>query len=146
MRLPSSIEVTVRCDERRVPNILVWVSFRRGGHDYFRTHIGLTSTTGIASATGAEIEDSYRENQRLFPMDFKVPLAGCDNEMVVGIEGAQEFRARQSGALSSDLTSESAKQRWRAAENHLVDSATSTVVAPGNGSALRVTIDTRELD
>ena len=69
---PNTLRVQVRDDAQALPNMLVWVNTRVWGQDYYRGHVGITNTSGVAVLTREDLVQQFREDQKLFPMDYKI--------------------------------------------------------------------------
>jgi len=141
LRLPEAIEVAVSdTTGEALANILVELDLRWHGNYYFGTHMGLTAADGIARATSGAIEHSFRENQIVFPMDYKVPLDECDDTVGIGVLGSTEFISASSKAEGSRLVTAQAKVNWARAANADVLSRRIDVPVPVTQRVLRVAL------
>jgi hypothetical protein len=141
VRLPSVVRARVKIDGQGVPNILVWINLRIWGQDYFRALVGLTDTFGDAVATGDQINEDFRVNQRLSMMDFKTPIADCDEEVVIGVEGGRPFVEHQRTAIASGMVLPASKRVWALAQNGSIQSTMQIIQLAPDGSELSVVLD-----
>ena len=141
MKLPDILTVAVRQREGPIAGALVWLTLRIQGRDYYSTNIGLTDAQGRVAITGSALEDMFRQDQRVFPMDYKVALQNCDNEVAIGVDGGHAFSENQGAALRSALTSPEAKRLWSLARNAQLRSAKTLVVVDVSAPTLMAVLD-----
>lgn len=124
MKLPHAIEVNVSLAEGEPGvDLLVALDIHHAGRYYFGTLLGLTDRAGGVRADQATVVESFTENQRLFPMDYRVPLSDCDALAVLRIEGGKEFTERQASAVDSLFVTPATKALWRTAKNAGIQSS-----------------------
>jgi hypothetical protein len=141
LQLPEAMEVAVSdTTGEALANILVNLDLRWHGNYYFGTHVGLTAADGIARATASAIAHSFRESQIAFPMDYKVPLAECDDTVGIGVLDSTEFISASREAASSGLVTAQAKGDWARAANADVLSRRIDVPVPVTQRVLRVAL------
>ena len=89
MQFPDLLLVEVRsaATDEPIPDILVWISTLVRERAYYCALVGLTDSLGIARLSRVELLKSYRSDQQLFPMDYKLSLAECDDAILVGVDG-----------------------------------------------------------
>jgi hypothetical protein len=127
MKIPETTSVRVSLEPPKrtpLPGILVWFRLFLQRQPYFDGLVGLTDSGGVASVSASELVAQFAESQRLFPMDYKVSLDECDDEIEVGIDGNRDFAKARVAALKSGLVGTNATHAWSAAQNELVESAT----------------------
>jgi hypothetical protein len=121
----------------RLNGLLVALDLLVGGQYYYGTHVGLTDDEGRASLTAEELQLNFQEDQRQFPMDYKVPLSECDAMVRVRVEGGASFSSRQAAALSP-LTAPAARQRWAKARNAEFRSTSTTITLASSQSPVEL--------
>jgi len=126
--LPETIEAEiVSAHGDPLVGILVALDLRYAGRAYYATHLGLTDSTGRARIDREALTQAFAEDQRLFPMDFRIPLSECDANATLRIEGGPQFRQRRAAAIASSLIAPDAAAAWRAATNDKVHGIEATV-------------------
>jgi len=139
LELPESIEVLVTDTVGRpLVGILVELDFRWHGNYYFGTHAGLSDSDGLARVPAAQIALASREDQSLFPMDYKVPLDQCDDTIAIGFLGANDFMSARADAIASGLVTARAKTAWARAANSNVLSRRIDIPVSAGQPTLRV--------
>src|SRR5690606_32378115 len=105
------------------------------GRYYYGALVGLTDASGAAAITDRQLEVGFVADQQLFPMDYRVPLSGCDSSIVVRVEGGAEFREVQSDVATNPLIRANARRMWQAARNEWVSSTSVEVeLEPRSGA------------
>jgi len=144
LTLPVALNVQVHfIGEPNAPaaGVLVALDVFHQGRSYYATHVGVTDARGGVSRTGSELASDFREDQRLFPMDLRVPLERCDPVLRIRLDGGPEFEARRTAAMASGLVTPSAKARWQAARNLAIRPATVSVPLDTDGSSVNVQVE-----
>ena len=142
MRLPSEFEVAVATPARvPIEHALVWLNTRVLGQDYFRPFLGLTDVQGVVRVTENDLTRKFVYNRDFYPMDFKVPLEECDDEVVVGIEGGTAFEEHRQAALAASWVTPEAKAMWRRAGNASLQSVSQLVRLPSSGERVTVRLE-----
>jgi hypothetical protein len=122
LELPAAIEVHLVSDNSAaVSAILVALDLLHQGRYYYGTLIGLSDAAGRARLAREQLELDFAESQRIFVMDYKVPLKLCDREAVIRIEGGLDFTKRLRAA-DSELVDPSALALWKSAANEKIES------------------------
>ena len=120
--MPTRIEVQLIPADGEpldLTDILVAIDVHSSGHYYFGSLVDLTDQRGFAATTGAELQQHFRHNQQLFPMDYRVPLADCDSEITIRIQGGREFAEAQETAAENSFMDDADRDRWARARNAL---------------------------
>lgn len=136
-----SVRVVEAASGRPLEGILVFFNLQALGQDAFGGLVGLTDMTGHTALTDSELREQYQENQRAFPMDYKMKLEDYDSCIVVGVDGDDAFVQHQRAAMTSPLVAASARRLWAQARNryirraaakaeYAIDSEAVTVVLP----------------
>jgi hypothetical protein len=127
LKLPHAIVVQVEGSRAPISKLLIAVHFLHRAEYYFGGVVGLTDANGEVVFLREAIEQAFAANQRLFPMDYRIPLVDCDSMVRVVILGGEEFLAAQKTALASPLTAATAKDLWREADNSPIRSLRESV-------------------
>ena len=114
-----------------VRQLLVGLNIRHRGRTYYGTILGLTDEHGALEVTGHMLRDDYCDSQHDFPMDYKLAIAECDPEAIVGLGGGREFEAHRSLALQSPLVREPFRSWWAVAQNNGVAATETAIVLNG---------------
>jgi hypothetical protein len=128
MILPDTLSVRVVKDSPSgapVQNVLVWFRTFISGTPYFEGIVDLTDDAGVAEISSNELRQQFEENQRAFPTDYKVPLEDCDDDIEVGIDGRDEFRAAKANVSDHEFISSRVRDLYSRAQNERFVSATS---------------------
>jgi hypothetical protein len=109
---------------------------------YYGGLLSLTTPEGKARFLRREIEETYRWNQREFPMDFRVPLSECDAAVEFAVLGKKDFANARDNAMSNPLLLQRYRDLWSAADNRDVPSTKRQIVTfDANVKECFVTID-----
>lgn len=100
--------------------VLVALEVRTQGRYYFGTVLGLSDPAGRVQLSRSALEDDFTENQRLFLMDYRLPLCACDSEVAIRVQGGEVFVEAQRAAERNDLVPPEVRQLWRAARNEVL--------------------------
>jgi hypothetical protein len=123
MHLPDLLTVTLQPSgpiEGGLGEILVALDINTEGRYYYGSVVGVTDSAGRVSIRGAQLDAEFVGECRNFPMDYKVPLAECDDVVLIHVQGGLDFlMARQRVAESSWVT-DRARQAWMQARNGVV--------------------------
>lgn len=124
LHLPKLIEVHVlmRDSDRPRANVLVALHLNVGGRYYYGGTLGLTDVNGTTRLRRDEVVAGFEDDQKTFPMDFKVPLSECDSIAALVIRGNGEFTELRRSVETSTLVLPRFRAMWRAAENETVES------------------------
>jgi hypothetical protein len=120
MELPRTIQVQLICDApgfAPLSDVLVALDILSLERYYYGTVLGLTDAAGHLRVERSSLERDFVENQRLFPMDYRVSLAQCDHQIAVRVLGGQEFERAQTAAETNALMSDNVRLAWRRARN-----------------------------
>jgi hypothetical protein len=121
--LPRAIVVQVVAEGEATPgDLLVGLSLRYQGRDYFNTLVGLTGTDGAAELLGATLLADFRDSQRLFPMDYRVPLAECDPTAGIAVLGGDAFLRQRAAGQGIGYIPPAVHAQWARARNATVAS------------------------
>lgn len=135
-RWPHSLRVKVQStDGSSVERLLVGLRVRHQLRTYYSTLLGLTDTDGQIIVTGEQLAGDYAESQKDFPMDYKLPIAEWDGNLLVDLAGGQGFEQTRASALGAPLLQDRFRQMWREARNTDVASL-SVAVAMDGGDAV----------
>jgi hypothetical protein len=94
LNIPDEIVVSVESDDpglAPIGDLLVAADFQLDGRYYYGALLGLTDTKGVLRRTREDLLDGFFENQRTFPMDYKVSLEDCDGVVTLRIPGGHSF-------------------------------------------------------
>jgi len=144
--LPSAIEAEVHWDDgSAVPDALVALHLRMHDRYYYGTLLGLTAGDGSVRLTRDALEQDFGEDRRLFPMDYRVPLAECDPVAEVRVDGGAEFARRRAAIDNTTLISPAAAALWRAALNERLQPAVAEIRldAPNVSGTVRAAVIVR---
>jgi hypothetical protein len=111
--------------------ILVSLQFYYRGQAYYATILGLTDAHGTAERTFEALERDFRYDQKLFPMDFRVPLGDCDRHIEVQVEGDGDFVKRLNSVASNPFVTPDVRGLYENAQNEQVKSTRKSVDLPG---------------
>lgn len=111
-------------------DILVALQFFSGGRPYYGTLMGLTDAQGRVERSFQEIESDFLYDQKLFPMDFRVPLAQCDPRIDLQIQGGREFLDHQDSIAVNPLVTPEAHAQYTKARNQHVMSTQIAIALP----------------
>jgi hypothetical protein len=120
------------------PAILVGLDFLVDGQYYFGTLIGLTDADGITSTSAHEVQATFLEEQRAFPMDYRLSLHDCDPAVRIVIEGGPAFTRRRADALASPVITRRFRGFWEQAHNAQIEPV--SVLVPLEGPAGLVSV------
>ena len=135
MILPNRIEVQLVAPlGASAHDLLVALDLRYDGRYYFGTLVGLTDSAGYVCISREEIERAFKEDQRLFPMYYRVPLSECDAEAIVRVEGGREFMRRRT-ELDYPFISAETRAVWQRARNERIGSTSANVTFPSISDA-----------
>jgi hypothetical protein len=124
LRLPRVVEVTAfTSDGEPVEGLLVSVATLRGGGHYYGDVIGLTDSLGEARLTRAQLLRHFEEDHRIFPMDYKVPLADCDPALEIFVRGGAEFRELKHASETNTLADQTVRALYSRARNELFETS-----------------------
>ncbi len=127
MILPAKISIQVIDPVREpAPNVLVSLHFRIQGRFYYSQALGLTNQLGEVASSGEALSSGFVSAQSAFPMDLKVPLDRCDQDVIVSIAGGREFLKRREG-LNPTWVRPEWIEKWKSARNEHYESVTATV-------------------
>jgi hypothetical protein len=135
MQLPPKLQVRVKPGVRpdvRLDQLLVGLVLRYNRRDYYATLLGLTDARGELVVIGEELERRYAEDQRRFPMDYRLSLGALDGIAVVGLGGGRDFDARRATALESPLLASMYRTWWEKAQNQEVAADETAVTCDGS--------------
>ena len=139
--LPPRVDIAVRDQNARVlADIMVSLQFNVDGRYYFFYSFGLTNGDGGVAANAAEIEQAFEDDQRLFIMDYKVPLKDCDRLGFVVVVGDSEFSRRRE-TLRPGWVKPDWVERWRRARNAEFSSETLPVTFDGGSLDVVITLN-----
>jgi hypothetical protein len=142
MHLPGELLVRVKRGihpDVRVDSLLIGLVLRHHSRDYYATLLGLTDDQGNLRVARNALEDQFREDQRLFPMDYKVMLDECDAVAIVGLAGGRDFAGRRANALKSPFLTPSARSWWATAQNEGVAADEAAVTLSGDAATVELT-------
>ena len=135
LALPDILRVRVTCPtDPAVPldRLLIFLDCHIAERYYFGCLVGLTDAEGRAQITSAGVYEHFTLDQRMFPMDYRVPLEDCDSSIRVHLVGGTDFKAQRAQLGSGPVTPE-AVGLWLRARNDIFSSATAGVdLALGN--------------
>jgi hypothetical protein len=120
MDLPAAIQIRLVSDAvgiAELSEVLVALDVLHQGRYYFGAVLGLTDTAGRLHIERSDIEQSFTENQRLFPMDYRVSLAQCDAQIAVRVLGGLDFAEAQTAAEENAFMPAEVRDLWRRARN-----------------------------
>src|SRR5262245_39073954 len=106
MHLPDEFVVRVKRGtdpDVCLDSLLIGLVRRTHNRDYYSTLLGLTDGQGMLRMARGVMEEQYKEDQRLFPMDYKLRLDECDPVAIVSLAGGTEFTESRAKALKSPL-------------------------------------------
>lgn len=100
----------------RERNVLVAVNLLSGGRYYYGNLIGLTDSRGYASTTRETLEREFYRDRASFPMDYKLELIECDNNVELVLLSREEIQKAQAaieqfGDVDSAVVSAYARAR-----------------------------------
>jgi len=146
MQFPTALRVRVNPGYRhdiRVDQLLVGLVLRHRARDYYSTLLGLTNVRGELEVGGEELRRRYLQDQRLFPMDYKLSLETLDETAIVGLGGGRDFEASRATALQAPLLDPSYREWWRAAQNQEVAEDETTIAC--NGTPVEAVLTARRI-
>jgi hypothetical protein len=120
MHFPSKLTVQLTSVDpvaSNIADILVAIDIRVGGQYYYGTVVGLSDALGRVEITRRQLDDQFTNDQRLFPMDYKIALAHCDDVIGVRILGGAEFRDAQRAARLNAHMDPDIRLLWNRAQN-----------------------------
>ena len=79
---------------RRQEGILLCAGLSAAGRAYYWVMLPLSDANGHTSITREEIERSYKENQELFLMDYKLRLEELDRTVTIDVLSQEEIEKR----------------------------------------------------
>jgi len=139
-RWPRSLHVRVRsADGSTVDKLLIGLRIRHDLRTYYSTLLGLTDANGELTVTEAQLATDYVESQQDFPMDYKLPMAVWDPNILIDLAGGDGFGQSRAHALGAQLLSERFKQMWAAARNADVASQVAAVRLDGGAALVNFT-------
>lgn len=129
LRFPDRllVRVTAGSSGRPVADVAVHLDVRWHGRYYFGHLLGLTDERGQVEERRPALDAIFRQAQRDFPMDYKVPLADCDAVVGVGVRGGTEFETARQAAAGSSLVLPECRAIWARARNAEVATTTREV-------------------
>ena len=142
MHLPDEVAVRVKRathPDVRLDSLLIGLVLRHHNRDYYATLLGLTNGQGILRVTGGLLEEQYNEDQRLFPMDYKLRLDECNAVAIVSLAGGRDFSERRANALKSPVLAPSARAWWAEAQNDGLAADEAAVTLDGASTAVELT-------
>ncbi len=122
--LPHAISVKVVAEDGAAPHdLLVSLSIRYEGRDYYNTSVGLTNADGTARRLGSDLAVDFRNDQLMWLMDYRVPLAQCDAIAGVEVPGEHAYLLQRAAGEESGLATPETQRIWAVARNALVTTA-----------------------
>jgi len=145
---PIAIEIDLITEPPRsdaVSGILIAMDLRYRGRYYYGTIVGCTNAAGHARLSYAALEAAFAADQRLSPMDYRIPLDQCDPDAVILVEGGPEFVKQRAAAVTSPLVDPEICRLWEAASNEKIDPARTIVMLdrPDSDGVIRATLSVR---
>jgi hypothetical protein len=122
-RLPNEIIVHVRTLSNGgspLADLLVSLQLYWHGSYYYGDLIGLTDEFGNARITRDRILRDFDEDQRLFPMDYKVPIDQIDPVAGILVRGHSDFVAARSALEANPLVASDVRAAYMRARNEAV--------------------------
>jgi hypothetical protein len=142
MLLPDDFVVRVKRGTHpdvRLDSLLIGLVLRHNHRDYYATLLGLTDDQGMLRVAGALVEQQYKEDQGLFPMDYKLKLAQCDPAAIVSLAGGRDFEERRANALRSPLLAPTARSWWADAQNEGLAADEAALTLGGSQATVQLT-------
>jgi hypothetical protein len=123
-KIPKRFRVQLQRRSANPPliNILVSLQFFLRGKPYYSDRAGLTDEGGMVELARDTLEDDFRYDQNLFPMDFKEPLDACDPVVEAIVRGGDEFAQMHETVEHNRLVVDAARIAYAAARNREVES------------------------
>jgi hypothetical protein len=124
LEFPKLLQVQlVASDSSRVNlmDILISVQFPLQGQYYYGTNLGLTDSRGSAQITRELIELHFRNDQKAFPMDYRIPLEECDSTISVLVRGGLDFNVMKEGVLHNPIVQSDVVKSYTRARNSQVE-------------------------
>jgi hypothetical protein len=120
LNLPAAFAIELKGEPTDIDRILVAGELFHTGRYYFGGILALTDAAGHVTFSRDSIVGAFEENQRLFPMDFRVPIEECDSTVWFVLPGKDEFAVARRNALVSSMASTATKEMWRSAGNERI--------------------------
>lgn len=129
-----------------VANILIGINTLIEGRYYYGNLVGLTDRTGSATASGSSIARDFHRDRASYPMDYRVDLDQCDDELEFLILSPEELEEARS-AISDDFSVNAhVRASYAQALNHLVKPALKRVRVLNAESVLRAQLTTERVN
>ena len=148
LELPAAVEVELVPEQGAdVAGLLVAIDVHHAGRYYYGTLVGLSDDAGRVRLERGALERDFAADQRLFLMDYRVPLEQCDVEAAVRVDGGQDFTERRASAVSP-LTVPAVALLWRVAANERIAPAHAVIRLdrPDWDGVVRVRLPIRPID
>jgi len=127
------------------PDLLVVLTLRSAGRDYYGMIAGLSDDSGLVVLLRSSLEDQYRDDQKAFPMDYRIALGDCDPRISLLLRGGEDFAQQRSQLEKSPIVDVSSRELYARARNSLFWTASTTVDLDEDvgGKVLDVTLRVR---
>ena len=149
LRMPNEMHVQLidtRGRALEVANILIGINTLVEGRYYYGNLVGLTDRTGSATASGPSIERDFHRDRASYPMDYRIDLDQCDDELEFLILSPEELEEARS-AVSDDFTiNAQVRESYARALNQLVKPALKRVRVVNADSVLRAQLTTERVN
>jgi hypothetical protein len=145
LSLPTTIEIHLEASlHERVllGDLMVALRTFNKAQPYLDAILGLSDASGVLRVPSAVVVDSFRRNQQLFGMDFRIPLEMCDSEVEIEVPGGKDFAMMMDEAVATSFVDSAIKQLWRKARNDQVCQSV-TRVSFDSGDSIRINIPVR---
>jgi hypothetical protein len=145
-RLPSEIVVVLKVERDcsfPLSDILVSLNLYCHGRYYYGDLIGLTDDSGTVRITRDRIQLDFDADERLFPMDYKVPLGETDPIVGIVVQGHSDFLSARSAVEESRMVRPDARAAYARARNADVQTSRTQVklpVAPPDQLIIELTV------
>ena len=143
LQLPTIVEAKViSSDGNPVEDLLVSIAALLRGNHYYGDVMGLTDSRGEVRLTRDRFLGDFEQDRRSFPMDYKIPLDGCDPALDIIVRGGAEFRELKHSTETSTLVDPKVTALYARARNELFVTTRQRVDLTGSPPAIvRVRID-----
>lgn len=148
LRMPTEMRIQLvdaRGRALEVANILVGINTLVQGRYYYGNLVGLTDRAGSATVSGMSIARDFHRDRASYPMDYRVDLEQCDDELEFLILSPEELEEARS-AISDDFSVNAhVRESYAQALNHLVKPALKRVRVVNAASVLRAQLTTERV-
>ena len=118
--LPNKIDATIVDEATGVSlgaDILVALRLLVARQVYYADVMGLTDRDGQVVLTREQLEHKFRENQKAFPMDYRIPLVDCDPAFRIVVPGGADFVEMQRQVADTRWVAPDVRATYERAQN-----------------------------